>query len=1176
MHKILGSRLAEIYNTTQSKHTKKILENVSNIAKSSGLSIQQAIPMAEKALDQCKDDAVVTGYFQSDINAKNVIDMGISETLKVYKGLPIYEHDMEFRETVDKYELFKSENANDYQITHGFIDEMKKFMWNSKVSESVIELKNKAVTALPYMMISNAYDALEEYKGKGAYALMFQRLNTAMSLPANMVPQYIIKNMKDFQGVPGISDLVEQFKMMERSWLSRLMPKTTSVITKMGRFRTTGLNTPVVKMHEQTVFMINGKLFSINEGKSLKEFHNKKKLPSDYTKLYEGIIQQNAQVEDDMAICTTTNTNGHQVCVYPGEAGTSIFIDGIEYTTIDDAVNKMVEYGMDNSVMDAMLDIFAYCEGQIQSMDNAIQISDENNTYTTVVIVLEPNNISIMVMDNALNECKIYNNKSAIQTANFIRESYDLNISNLLKEGIEQEVDGQESAAIELAKFKQEMVDIELTIQKIETLDDEKHKDPEIQQYHQELLNRQKEIRNSIADAQSRADGKGGIDDGSPEIISGKIHDGFEKLRKNMLSIKDNDTNTTTLEGERIEIGDGLCATPVITVDEYQHDIVKSVMLRITDDTGSNAGMPERINQKFKDFGFSVVDGNELNVSCTLGSLDMPFDDTLKGSIEAIITKLAGIEHEDGETPEEENDEKLKGDDDESGKDKDGIPGEDDDDDIEDDDDKDNDYLDGKERGKDDGAKPPVPNKDDKGEKPEVDDSKPPVEDGKPEKKDGDTKPDGDTKDGEDGAIFKGELNKYDKDDLILIAKAKDKEMGGTLEKILSGTSVDTFDSEKLEALSKFLTDKGEGDLAAFLNKKTGKDGEDDKLPPPPKEKTEEEKEADINSTREIQEMLKNGSDLIQAIRETRILHRSGDKYASIKLRKLQEAIQKGPRKVKECYDANGMELKEGMTALDTFSGNSGVILAINGDKAQIDFGDGYAVLDCIDLIGDAASIQTEQPEVAMSEKINLKSRPTMESWKAALSSRHMKVRYSVSESRVIATSANTGKIIGVYPVNENETPTEGYINATLSVQTEQIPSNTTVQVDAQQFLSGTKDADIDVMYGGSIYKVPKSGIVVNLLESVNESTLLPFENSIIKSLFKEHKSVDQLADEVKEKIDEGLLGEIIGGVTGFALGNKIGEMVAKCLGVGQGILFDLLTSRLFGAAIGSAIGDNM
>ncbi len=1088
MHKILGSRLAEIYNTTHSKHTKKVLENVSNIAKSSNLSIQQTIPVAERALEGCKDDEAVKAYFQSDVNAALAINVGIKEAITKLKGLPIYEHNEAFKDVVDNYDSLKENGTPDYRFINLFMNDMSGFMWNSKVNESIMQLKGRATDSLPYMLISNTYDALEEYKGKAAYSVMFQRLNTAMSLPANMIAQYIIKNMGEYMGIEAIAELVDHCRMLERSWLSRLMPKTTSVITRLGRFKTTGLNTPVVKMNEQTVFMAKNRLFSIKDGKIVKEYKEYKKLPVEYKKLYEGIVQQNAEVEDDMAICTTVGTNGHQVCVQPGDQSTTVFIDGVAYDAVDDAVNKMVEFGMDNAVIDSMLDIFAYCEGQICSMDNAIQISDENGGATTIILVLEPNNISVMVMDgNLIGESKIYNNLSAIQTTNFIKESYDINIAHLLKEGIEMEQNDMDGAAVELAKYKQEMVDIELTIQKIESLSDESKNDPEMKQYHNELLLRQKEIRNQIADAQSRADGKGGIDENSPASLSGKIYDNFEKLRKNMLSIKDNDTNTTTLEGERVDIGDGFSATPVLTVDEYQHDVVKSVVLKITDETGSNAGVPERINQKFKSFGFSVIDGNELNLTCTMGSLDMPFDDTLKGSVEAVITKLTEEGEHMGdigteETPDPEEHEEGEG------KEKEG-------------------YQEAEERGKDDGAKPPVPNKDDEGEKPKPEKKTPPVEDDTDDSKKDDTATGTDTN-GSD--IFKGELNKYSKDDLVLIAKAKDKEMGTMLEKIFSGTSINTFDVDKLNELSKFLTDKGETNLAAFVGKQTK--GNDDLVPP--KEKSKEEKEADIASTREVTELLDRGGDIIAAIREARIAHKNGDKFAMLKVRKLQEAMAQGV----------------------------GRIIAT--------------------------------PELKPVKKTNLKSRPTMESWKESLSSRHMKVRYTVLEDKIVARSANGGKVIGIYPVNESETT--GYINAELSKDTEQIPSNTQVMVNAQQFLAGTKDANIDVLYGDNIYQIPKSMIVVNLLEWVNESTLLPLEYNIIKMLFKEHKSVDELAEFTKQKIDEGLFGEIVGGLTGFALGNKIGEMVAKCLGVGQGILYDLLTSRLFGAAIGSAIGDNM
>ena len=617
------------------------------------------------------------------------------------------------------------------------------------------------------------------------------------------------------------------------------------------------------------------------------------------------------------------------------------------------------------------------------------------------------------------------------------------------------------------------------------------------------------------------------------------------------------------------------------------------------------------INTKFKEFGVRVIDGDELTLNCTFGSLNSPFDDSLKAAITSVVTKLVSP---DMDAPKPEDANSLD------------HPVDDKDDDNPDAD-KDNPDVDADNPDKTKGDKgiPPIGAKDDKDDK------------GNPIK----------SSDGK-GDKFEGKLLKYKREDLLLLAKNTSDELADIIGSAMDGKPFADKEPTDLKKAVEFLNDKGETELADYIKTKIGNDekpdGNDDD---PNKEseftKKEKEKEKTIATTRskpdspipakeakdyskvkipnedysnvinslsnspsigELQRVvssydiktpieafawhLNNNGWVIDGVdKDGNIIQEHADvvlmeKYRKIPDDKLANEFRQLSRisdssktkdrlfaisevfeerrlaKINEAGDENWTALKTAMVAewgpieWDTIS-ESELRKVIAKMNPPMDY--------------DVASRTLRGHDMDIDEPV--KAKPTVESWKASLSSRNKNISYVKEAKRIIATA--NGRTIGVFPIKEEKTEDEGYVGGFLTEVQGDIPANEPVRVHAEQFLSGMKNDNVSVEYNGAITDVPKSIISINILESINENRLSRFEKEIIKKIFE-----DKLSDkELIKDLQEGLLGEIIGGITGFALGNKIGEVVAKCLGVGQGILYDLLTSRLFGAAIGAAIGDN-
>ncbi len=628
MLKILGKRLYEVYKTTRNVHTKKIIEGVYNVAKMNGFGPDRAIPILEKSLSGQNDD-VVQQYFSTNHNLLQLSSIGAKQAIQELKSYPIYHDNGDFANVVDYYDEVQKNKVHEYKFASDMVNQIKPFSFNKSVVKCISLMEERVKSALPYVMIANVIDSLEEYRNNKAYQTIFARLNTAMSLPANLAPMYVLKNLFEYsKSIPQIESLIRELHMMEKSWYSRTMPKITSTITRNGRYKMTGINSPTVSIKEGKVSMINKKYY-LNDGKLVKEFKEKNKLPKNYLKLCESLISLNAMIDDDRQISALNNDHMFDI-KFDVDGIPVIFIDNENYD-MDSAMIQMDSINASNDLVEDILNILAYGNENIKDID-AVSIEDDNCEDDAIVFILSPTCLSICC------ESKLINNVSASKTRRMINESYGIDMAHLLKEGLEQEGKKAEEDGIENEKYKKEMVDIEVTINQIEDLDEESRSDKDISAYYQELLKRRDEIREKInggiADTLT-------IDDGDHDYTKAaqKIAGGLEELRLDLLDKKKNGGKDTEIEGTPYNISDELSITPSLHLNINEQDIIDRVILKVTNRQGGTDGIPSLVNKQTKQLGFNVINGNSLQIPYD-GTLDDKINEKL---IDGITSTVEGL-----------------------------------------------------------------------------------------------------------------------------------------------------------------------------------------------------------------------------------------------------------------------------------------------------------------------------------------------------------------------------------------------------------------------------------------------------------------------------------------------------------------------------------------------------
>jgi len=593
-------------------------------------------------------------------------------------------------------------------------------------------------------MIANTVDLLEEYVGNDAYGPLFSRLNTAMSLPANLVGKYIIKSLKEYNYLEPVAKLITEFYAMEKSGVSDKLSAATHVMTSKGRFSMTGVNSPIVKIGENKIFFKNNRLYAINStDKSVYEYTDYSSVPNKYIKLCAAL---NGAILENQSSSFTDGMHNFEVSSEDGVK--TIKIDGTPCNDLDDAMSQMSTLGISPEIMQQILDTYNGVE-TIETVDNTALIeNDAVNGEDMMVIMVGPSTISIMMVDENLRHTEIVNGMSAKETREFVMNSTGLDLKSMLKEDLEAEDKAGLEAEDKAEKLKAEMDEIDAAIAKIDALDDEQKADEEIQSYYQELLNRKEKLQDEINGASASNPDEPGEEVETAESVCEKIKSAFESLKGKYQALKEDAENQdgipVEMEDEMVNVpGTNFGVVPVLCMEE-DGETVSNMYLKVLNPDGTDLVLPPDLDNT----GLIQVDGNSMILNCDYKDSDA-ISECLTKAMESLMTSpsLIGAEGTSSVSEEDEQPEGGEG----------GVQQE------------------------------PT------------------------------TETEGDS--------FKGNLVKFDKDDLILIANNKDVNIGTTIMTLLSGGLISSVDNYTLQQTADFLDLKGETELSDFIKSKLPAEG---------------------------------------------------------------------------------------------------------------------------------------------------------------------------------------------------------------------------------------------------------------------------------------------------------------------------------------------------------------
>lgn len=281
MKRLLKEKLNEVKEKVSGSSAKFII---------TGILGQESISYGEisERLKNAEGGKELRNLLEYSSSLAGLEGVGIMKFFKDLKATKLYKEDEAFATIVN--EAYDNINIPDFKksypeyiLADGVIKAMGKYSSYEEVKRCISTFNSKLDKFKSHRLVADAIFELENDKDADLFDDIIRRLDYSFYLPASHVKEYVFSILKDSYGThQALADLIRKIRLVN----DMAQSKVSYITTKDGRYSLHKRLSPVLKVDEGKVVIVNGHPLKITDAGKIEEV-SIPKLPVKYSRLCE-------------------------------------------------------------------------------------------------------------------------------------------------------------------------------------------------------------------------------------------------------------------------------------------------------------------------------------------------------------------------------------------------------------------------------------------------------------------------------------------------------------------------------------------------------------------------------------------------------------------------------------------------------------------------------------------------------------------------------------------------------------------------------------------------------------------------------------------------------------------------------------------------------------------------
>lgn len=439
-------------------------------------------------------------------NHHALLDLGIGSDLTTLKQTKTYENNSEAKYFVDYFTEAKQSGIADYKILESFKANVQNFSWDEVFKSSIDRVQSEEEKYKSHILVQSALDSLEVNPNVGLLETAVYRLEVALSLPADQVPQYVRLNLSEFKHMDDcICDLICKLDLLDKSKLSKTSNHNNN-ISYTGQAKVTEFYSPITQIGENKIIILGKKLASLNPNGDMKllGIDELSSVDKDFLLLGEAFID--TEIEDGKL---GFNDGEHEYAVYKDiDDKIKIDIDGavFEYDS-EDLDDELAAMNISHESM-AKVKTLAHGYDEIDHIEEVKNLQQLDGKNFELFVVGNNKKHHLVTLDYVQEMATVDSDVSMDELMTAIAKIFHFDASHLFEEESAEEREAKEEAFKEIEEIEKEIEEIENAIETIDQEDEETKSDDAVVEARENLHTELERLKAKLPDLKNIVEGK--------------------------------------------------------------------------------------------------------------------------------------------------------------------------------------------------------------------------------------------------------------------------------------------------------------------------------------------------------------------------------------------------------------------------------------------------------------------------------------------------------------------------------------------------------------------------------------------------------------------------------------------------------------------------------------------